>query len=590
MKTESIHTNCLTSQQDKSTPVTLLLLTKEHSEYLWISTLLKGIASFEFELQWHQSPKESVDSFNLSNVNVILWDYSFSESEPLTYLSYLTVESDHTPIICLSAEPEAQLAPSVFQAGAMDYLCKRYLSGWSLEKAINYAQFRKASEEKVHLRQDVDSLTGIVNRHLFFDRLRHSLLRSERNKDLIAVAIINIDGFSQVNESLGYHAGDHLIKLIAHRLQRALRKSDSIARIGGDEFAIVLEKLENFYAGSSVAEKLLDLFQTPFPLEKESVSIAASLGIACYPESAKTVEDLFKYANRAMLNAKEDHGSSFRYYNQEMNTVLTRILQLEAEFRLAIRTNQLRLHYQPRIDIANNEIVGMECLVRWEHPERGLLGPDEFIELAEKTGMIVPMGYWVINQACQDLAKFQALGYRDLTCAVNLSFRQFHDKKLTETVFRIIYNSGVDTADLEFELTESSMMHDLDHTVRCLEEMGQMGMAFSLDDFGTGFSSFTTLQSLPISTLKIDKSFVGKIEEDDDSRVIVNAIINLAHNLQMNVVAEGVENEHQLSFLQYQHCDQVQGFYFGRPVAYDDFLGMLRKYYPQNKMTNHTRP
>jgi EAL domain-containing protein (putative c-di-GMP-specific phosphodiesterase class I) len=286
-----------------------------------------------------------------------------------------------------------------------------------------------------------------------------------------------------------------------------------------------------------------------------------------------------------MLKAKSDHGNSFRFYNQEMNTKLTDNLKLEAEFRHAIRGNQLRLHYQPRIDIANNEIVGMECLVRWEHPERGLLPPAAFIDLAERTGMIVPMGYWVIDQACRDLAKIQELGFSDLNCGVNLSFRQFQDKKLTETLFRIIYNSGVHAADLEFELTESSMMHDLNHTRRCLESMSLIGMAFSLDDFGTGFSSFSTLQQLPISTLKIDKSFVQGIERSEDSRVIVNAIISLAHNLKMNVVAEGVEDEAQLSFLQYHHCDQVQGYYFGKPVPYEDFIKVLRKFYPSNKLT-----
>jgi EAL domain-containing protein (putative c-di-GMP-specific phosphodiesterase class I) len=227
----------------------------------------------------------------------------------------------------------------------------------------------------------------------------------------------------------------------------------------------------------------------------------------------------------------------------------------------------------------------MECLVRWEHPERGLLPPAAFIDLAERTGMIVPMGYWVIDQACRDLAKIQELGFSDLNCGVNLSFRQFQDKKLTETLFRIIYNSGVHAADLEFELTESSMMHDLDHTRRCLESMSQIGMAFSLDDFGTGFSSFSTLQQLPITTLKIDKSFVQGIERSEDSRVIVNAIISLAHNLKMNVVAEGVEDETQLSFLQYHHCDQVQGYYFGKPVPYEDFIKVLRKFYPSNKLT-----
>jgi diguanylate cyclase (GGDEF)-like protein len=574
-------------QTDKGAPkpYQILLLTTEHTEWLWLSHLLQETQNLPIDLIWLNNPEQCAQAFNEHCFTAILWDFAFSEGDPQTYLSYLTIESNHTPIICMSADAETALPFPVFQAGAADYLCKRYLSAWSLTKSIHYAHLRHESDKNLNLRNDTDSLTGIVNRNIFFDRLRQSLLASERNQNLIGVAIINIDGFSRINETLGYAAGDHLIRLAATRLQRALRKSDSIARIAGDEFAVILERLEHFYSGSAVAEKLLDLFHTPFALERESVTVSASLGLACYPEQAKTAEDLFKYANRAMLKAKSDHGNSFRFYNQEMNTKLTDNLKLEAEFRHAIRGNQLRLHYQPRIDIANNEIVGMECLVRWEHPERGLLPPAAFIDLAERTGMIVPMGYWVIDQACRDLAKIQELGFSDLNCGVNLSFRQFQDKKLTETLFRIIYNSGVHAADLEFELTESSMMHDLNHTRRCLESMSLIGMAFSLDDFGTGFSSFSTLQQLPISTLKIDKSFVQGIERSEDSRVIVNAIISLAHNLKMNVVAEGVEDEAQLSFLQYHHCDQVQGYYFGKPVPYEDFIKVLRKFYPSNKLS-----
>lgn len=563
----------------------VMLLTPQPTESLWIQSLLEVSVDVSIEAVWIQTPDACLQAFDNHRFDAILWDFAFAEGDPLTYLSYLTIESSHTPIICLGSEPETTFPLPVFQAGAVDYLCKRYLSTWALIKAIHYAHLRHESDKNLGKRSEVDSLTGIVNRNLFFDRLRQSLHSAERNQELIGVAIINIDGFSRINESLSYAAGDHLIRLVAARLQRTLRKSDSIARIAGDEFAIVLERLEHFYSGSAVAEKLLDLFQTPFALAKESVSISASLGLACYPEQAKTAEELFKFANRAMVKAKADHGNSFRFYNQEMNSVLTTTLKLEAEFRHAIRGNQLRLHYQPRIDIANNEIIGMECLVRWQHPEKGLLPPGAFIELAERTGMIVPMGYWVIDQACRDLARIQEKGYTDLTCGVNLSFRQFQDKKLTETLFRIIYNSGVNSADLEFELTESSMMHDLEHTRQCLESMSQIGMAFSLDDFGTGFSSFSTLQKLPISTLKIDKSFVQEIEQSEDSRVIVNAIINLAHNLQMNVVAEGVEDEIQLAFLQYHQCDQVQGYYFGRPVAFDDFLKVLKKFYPQNKLS-----
>ncbi|ARU54214.1 MAG: GGDEF domain-containing response regulator [Pseudomonadales bacterium] len=587
MKTNAKLTDAL---GDDYPPPRILILARQLSEYLWIKHLLNPVEDgYGLELQWCHDFSVSQHYLENSPFDLIIWDCRVDGGDPLTYLSFLTVESGNKPVICLAGQQSAQAVHSYFLAGADEVLEKHSLTSAVLSTAIRSVLFRHNAEEQTLQRRHTDSLTGVVSRTLFFDRLNHALHRADRNRELLAVMVLNIDGFTAINETMGYKAGDQLIRLASSRIKRTIRRSDSLARIGGDEFAIILDRLDNYMSCRNVADKLMELFQMPFAVNHETVTVSASIGIACYPDSGKSADELVKYANRAMVAAKDDIGNSSKYYNQDLNETLMKSLDLEADFRRAIRNQELRLFYQPRIDISNNELVGMESLVRWQHPTRGLLNPGQFIDLAERSGMIVPMGYWVIDQACRDLAHFQAMGYLDLTCAVNLSFRQFHDKKLSETVFRIIYNSGVNTSSLEFELTESAMMSDWEHTHKCLSELSKLGISFSLDDFGTGYSSFATLQKLPLSTLKIDQSFISQIEQDTDSRVIVKAMINLAHNLQMQVVAEGVENENQLSFLQFHDCDQVQGYYFGKPVPADQFVSDLRKYYPQSRLESFPR-
>ncbi len=562
----------------------ILLLCEEHTDYLWLKSILATQAGFDVALHWCGTADNIEHYFEQNQYQLIFLDSAFAMHNSLTFINYLTVLSNNIPIISLGANQENACLQATFRAGGADYLCKRDLSGWAIEKATRFALFRHESAKRLSTGSSVDSLTGMVSRSLFFDRLNHCLHRAKRNNELVGIIVLNIDSFQSINENYGYKVGDELIRAVASRIKKTLRRPDSIARLSGDEFSVVLENLDSFYSCIYVTEKLIDVLQTHFELDREVIKVNFSIGIACFPETGKNAEDLVKCANRAMLNAKEYHGNTYQYYSKKMNNKLSNSLQLEADFRKAIRNSELRLFYQPRIDIFNNELVGMEGLVRWQHPDRGLLTPDYFIELAERTGMIVPMGYWVIDQASKDLAQMQSMGYQDLVCSINLSFRQFQDRKLSETIFRIIFNAGVNPANIELELTESTMMKDWEVTQRCLAEISQLGIAFALDDFGTGFSSFSHLHKLPISTLKIDKSFIEDLDSPD-SQNIVKAVINLAHNLQMNVVAEGVEQESQLDFLLHNHCDQVQGYYFGRAVPYDQFLPIVNKFYPTIKLT-----
>lgn len=560
-----------------ATAVRLLILTPELQDYLWYVHLLKQNPELKVELTWCPDLADCEDLISHTQFDVVLWDSIMFVTSQTAFLQYLAVAGDEKPVIALGAEPESIGLPPARVNGAIDYLCKGHLDCWNLGRALLCALFRHRATASTRTELGREVASGFINRDLFFDRLQQAILRAERHNQRLALLHINLDEFRSVNDSLGYQAGDQLILKLAERLRQKLRRVDSLMRIGGDEFAIIIERVENSLDVTQVIRKLVASLNEPVVVEGKSVVLTASVGIATYPEAGNTPEMLLRQANRAMFEAKRDAGTSYRFYNQQLHLTVGRQLTLEADLRNALRGKQLELYYQPRIDLVTEEVRGVECLLRWNHPDRGLVGPDEFIPAAERSGLIVPIGYWVLEQACERLREANGLGYPGLVFAVNLSFRQFHDRKMTETIFRIIYNASIDTSLLELELTESAMMHDPDYAQRCLRELNQLGISFALDDFGTGFSSLSNLQHLPISLVKIDKSFVQRLGQSGDAEHIIRAIISLAHSLQMSVVAEGVETEGQLDFLRQQHCDEVQGYYYARPMPWADLLVFLEE-------------
>lgn len=556
--------------------VRILVLTPEHVEFRWYSALLDREPELEVDLTWCPDLVDCEDLLRNAQFDIILWDCVFHGGSGEAFLQYLAVSGHDRPVLAISADHAADRAPELLRHGAADYLCKSELNQWSLGRAVRCLWYRSqlGRAEQGQLRREVAS--GFINRDLFFDRLQQALLRAERGRHRLALLHINLDDFRTLNESFGYQKSDQLMLKLAERLRSSLRRVDSLMRIGGDEFAIIIEKVEDSLDVTQVIRKVVSSLDEPLTVAGQTVMVSASLGVATYPEAGETPENLLRRANRAMFEAKRDPGTSYRFYDQQLHISAGYQLRLEADLRNALRGQELELYYQPRIDLATEEVRGVECLIRWNHPERGLVRPDEFIPAAERSGLIVPIGYWVIEQACERLKQAADLGHPGLVFAVNLSFRQFHDRKMTETIFRIIYNANVDTSLLELELTESAMMHDLDYARRCLRELNQLGVSFALDDFGTGFSSLSNLQHLPISLLKIDKSFVQDLGHTADAEHIIRAIISLAHSLQISVVAEGVETEGQLEFLRQQHCDEIQGYYFARPMPWDDLVKFLQ--------------
>ncbi|WP_417531578.1 EAL domain-containing protein [Marinobacter lipolyticus] len=555
--------------------VRLLVLTPEYTDFLWLESLLGCDRELLPDMVWCPDLIDCDDLIRNTHFDVILWDCVFHGDSEVSFLQYLNAASNDKSILALSADPSAERASELMASGAADYLCRQTLDAWSLARAVKCLWYREQLTESAHGHFGREVASGVINRDLFFDRLQQALLRAERGGHRLALLHLNLDDFRSFNESFGYQKSDLLVMKLAERLRHSLRRVDSLMRIGGDELAVIVEKVEDSLDITQIIRKVVNALGDPVTVDGQNVVVSASLGVATYPEAGDTPENLMRRANRAMFEAKRDPGTSYRFYDRQLHITAGHQLRLEADLRNALRGKELELYYQPRIDLATEEVRGVECLLRWNHPERGLVSPEEFIPVAERSGLIVPIGYWVIEQACKRLQESAELGFPGLVFAVNLSFRQFHDRKMTETIFRIIFNANIDTSLLELELTESAMMHDPEYAQRCLRELNQLGISFALDDFGTGFSSLSNLQHLPISLVKIDKSFVQELGHSADAEHIIRAIISLAHSLQISVVAEGVETEGQLEFLRQQHCDEIQGYYYAHPMPWQDLVHFL---------------
>ncbi|MEC8897784.1 MAG: diguanylate cyclase, partial [Pseudomonadota bacterium] len=444
----------------------LLVLTPEYADYLWFSAMLADDSEICSDATWCPDLVDCDDLISNASFDVIVWDCVFHGGSEASFLQYLSVSSEDKPILAMSAESCGEKARYLVENGASDYLSRRELDPWNFRRSIKCLWYRSQLTQSANGQLGREVATGFINRDLFFDRLQQAVLRAERANHRLALLHLNIDDFRNINESFGYQKSDQLMLRLAERLRQTLRRVDSLMRIGGDELAIIVEKVEDSLDITQIIRKVVSALDEPVMVDGQNVVVSASLGVATYPEAGDSPEELLRRANRAMFEAKRDPGTSYRFYDRQLHISAGYQLRLEADLRNALRGKELELYYQPRIDLAPEEVRGVECLLRWNHPERGLVGPDEFIPVAERSGLIVPIGYWVIEQACKRLQESTELGFPGLVFAVNLSFRQFHDRKMTETIFRIIFNANVDTSLLELELTESAMMHDPEYAQR----------------------------------------------------------------------------------------------------------------------------
>lgn len=411
-----------------------------------------------------------------------------------------------------------------------------------------------------------DALTGLPNRPLFMDRLIVALAQASRGHQRLAVFFLDLDRFKDINDSLGHTVGDTLLKAVAERIRRCVREGDTVARFGGDEFTLMIPKIETVEDAAKIAQKIIETLKIPFFVNDREMFVTTSLGVSLFPTDGTDPETLVRNADTAMYRAKDQGRDNYQLYAPAMNARALERLALENLLRKAISQNELVLFYQPQIDVATRSIVGVEALIRWRHPELGLLAPAHFISLAETSGLIVPIGEWIVRTACKQIKVWQRKFDHDITVAVNLSARQFQQPDLIEMIRSALDETGLDPSSLEIEITESNAMQNAENTTYILRELKNLGVLISMDDFGTGYSSLNYLKRFPIDILKLDQMFVKDAATDPNDAAIVSAVIRLAHELRLKVVAEGVEQENQLDFLARQGCDIIQGFYFSAPL------------------------
>lgn len=439
------------------------------------------------------------------------------------------------------------------------------------ESESNYRALSEAFKHQAYH----DPLTNLPNRMLFIEHLTSALTHAHRNRQMVAVMFLDLDRFKDINDTLGHTAGDQLLKDVAARLKGCIRESDIVARIGGDEFTILLPEMTNPEDSSMIASKIISAMQNPYKINSHELHITTSIGISIYPDDSNDPETIMKNADIAMYHAKEQGRNNYQFYNADMNIrTIGRILR-ENSLRQAVERKELVIHYQPQLDIFTRQVVSAEALVRWQHPDEGLLSPKEFIPLAEEIGLIVPIGEWVMRNACAQNKAWQEAGYPPICVTVNLSARQFQQPDLVEMVSNALKDTGLSPEFLELEITESTAMKNIELTISRMNRLTGMGVKFSIDDFGTGYSSLSYLKKLPIQTLKIDKSFIRGLSADPDDKAIVNAVIAMAHNLKLKVIAEGVETDDQMSFLNSSRCDRMQGYLYSKPLPAEDFKKLI---------------
>ena len=466
------------------------------------------------------------------------------------------------------AQKKEQLALEIQSANAM-------LANLNLELSKLVEQKNSQIERISHY----DPLTNLPNRLLYLDRLGHELAHALRDNRMVAVMFVDLDRFKQVNDSFGYPAADWLLQAVAERLKSLVRASDTVARMGGDEFAFVLTGMKQAHEAGEVAQKILASFaRDPLSVGDSEIFVSASLGISIYPFDGADAATLVRNADAALYHAKKEGRNNFQYYAAQMNASARQRLTLETELRRALEREEFVLYYQPKVDLGSGKITGMEALLRWQSAERGLVAPAEFIPLLEETGLILPVGEWVLHAACKQLQAWQTTGFPAIRMAVNLSALQFRQIDFAGIILDILKQNSFDpgTGSLELELTESMLMNNAEGTIATLDRLRETGVQFSVDDFGTGYSSLSYLKRFPIHSLKIDRSFVSGLEGNRDDAAIVAAIISLGHSLGLKIIAEGVETMGQLDCLRKMKCDEMQGYLFSRPVHAAEMTQLLQ--------------
>jgi diguanylate cyclase (GGDEF)-like protein len=545
--------------------------------------LLCELLGRSYECVGVNSAEQALTLLRAERFDLVLSDITMGGLSGLEMVPHVLRIAPETVVIMISGGQQIESAVEALRVGAFDYITKpfdlRHVEA-AVRRALDHHALRESKRRYEHDLEELikqrtaqvdhlsyhDALTGLPNRVLFEDRVEQAILAAQRNRQMLAVMLLDLDRFQTANDTLGPMVGDRVLCDVAERLGRCVRAGDSIARLGSDEFALLLTQLETTEEADNVNQKIVAAFQHPFLCGTPELYLTASKGISFYPLDGTDTHSLLRNAGAALCQAKDQGGDEYQVYTAEMNAGSLKRLALENSLRRALERDEFIVHYQPQADSATRKITGVEALVRWQHPELGLVSPAEFIPLAEETGLMVPLGEWVLRTACAQNRAWQQAGFPKLSMSVNLSLRQFRQINLTGMVDQVIKETGVDPTCLELELTESAVMMNTESAVTTLRKLRALGIRIAIDDFGTGYSSLNYLKNLPIDTLKIDRSFVRDAATNPVDAAIVQAIITLAHSLKLKVKAEGIETQEQLDFLRQLRCDEIQGYLLSRPL------------------------
>ena len=561
-------------------PIRLLLVEDDEEDHQLIASALKKAIAPAAEVEWASTWQEAVAAIGDGGFDLFLVDYDLGEHSGLEFVHEAKARECAVPIIILTAQDDDRIDEEALQAGAVDYLVKTQINASILGRSIRYAMQRKKVEDRLIQLSRRDALTGLHNRMEFQTRLDEAIDHARRTQQMVAVLLLDIDHFKDVNDSLGHAAGDDMLKQVSERLGECARETDTLARLGGDEFAIIATNLADLDGATVLARKVMEAFVQPFDIDGQQVLGGISVGVTLFPHDDETPGRLLKNADLALYQAKRDGRGGYQFYDAEMNTRVQTRKIIESELHRSLELEQFVLHFQPQVSVTDFSLTGVEALVRWNHPDHGLVAPNDFIWVAEATGLIVPLGDWVLRSACRQHLEWQALGLPPVPIAVNLSAIQFRQKELVDTVSKVVAETGMAPTQLELEITENMIMENIDSVIGTLNELHDAGYRLSIDDFGTGYSSLAYLKQFPVDRLKIDGSFMQHVSDSADDAAIVKAVISLAQTLGIGVIAEGVETEEQLQFLREHDCGQMQGFFCNPPVDADAFLEWYRSTQP----------
>mgnify|MGYP000332850829 FL=1 len=565
------------SKETQIESLDILQIEDDPADAILTAKLLKKATNIDLHLHQADSLSSALSVAQDNPFDAIILDLHLPDASGLEAVRCIHHRYPNRAIIVMTGNNNDEQAKQAMLFGAQDYLVKGACSGDMIWRSLRHAIERKRFEQKLEALAKYDALTGLANRTLCLERLNQLQSSLKRYGGEAAVLFLDLDKFKWVNDNLGHDRGDQLLKTIAERLIKCVRHGDLVARIGGDEFVIILERVKHPLFASKVAQKVIDLCNLPVNIEEQDVYVGASIGIAMCDVKSATPAAVLKHADLAMYRAKECGRNNFQFYTQELNVHARGRAILANSLHEAISKEELELYYQPKVKVENNQICGAEVLLRWNHPATGLVLPDVFIPLLEETGLILPAGKWVLEKACRQFNQWYQLGlvHANDKIAVNLSAKQFIYTDLVETTNRIVESSGLPAHMLELELTESMLMEDSIQTKKVLLALQKLGVHIAIDDFGTGYSCLSNLKRFPINRLKIDKSFMTDIHKDAENKAICSAVLSLAHELGIMVTAEGVENQGALDFLLKRRCENYQGYYYSPPLPKDEFEALL---------------